>query len=527
MFFMLYLSISLLVIIIRIFFLLIFYRIKYMLSLFLLSWGGNFWRLKVNFDRVTIRILLMLFICFIYVLNYRYHYFNKGIEVKYLKSIIILFVLTMASLVCTGDYLLTLVFWEYLGVVRFFLILFYDRYLSLRSSIVTLVSSRFGDVSLFLLIALNCFINSPNLLLLLVFLLIIFTKRARFPFIRWLLEAMRAPTPVSALVHSSTLVAAGVWFAMRYDFYLYLKNIDNIFIVVLLLTIFVTGVCCFYFIDLKKIVALSTCNKIAWCVFYLFFGDVVLSLFQLVSHGVSKCMLFMLVGDVMRGRRGSQARNCVYSSSLYGNWNIFSLFCVILGLSGTPFIGVFFSKHFLLRKFMKTENILLYLFVLGCVFLSYFYSFRLCTILIKLKSSIMTGTLYFFNTRIMTYFWLFIKFFICFLLDESVRLKVTSRNMLIIFQLIACLTAYYMYSKIMFRNWSSSLYGCDKLVELLYELYAELSDKIKLFFYRWDNYIINLFKGLCENIINIYTINFLKMVVLTIFLFLTCYIIIY
>ena len=152
----------------------------------------------------------MLSICFLYALSYTTHYFEGSRLSIDLKSIICLFVLVMARLVCTGDFLLTLIFWEYLGVVSFFLILFYDRYLSLRSSIVTLVSSRFGDVRLFILICLCGYTLEGGNAVLIVFLLVVLTKRAGFPFISWLLEAMRAPTPVSSLVHSSTLVAAGV-----------------------------------------------------------------------------------------------------------------------------------------------------------------------------------------------------------------------------------------------------------------------------------------------------------------------------
>lgn len=147
--------------------------------------------------------------------------------------------------------------------MRFFLILFYRSYLSLRSSIITLVSSRFGDVSLFMLIMISRgFLINIHIPLILIFLFIILTKRARFPFISWLLEAMRAPTPIRSLVHSSTLVAAGVWFSMRYDFLLYFDNI-LLLRLLLLLTIFISGVSCFFFIDLKKIVALSTCNNVS------------------------------------------------------------------------------------------------------------------------------------------------------------------------------------------------------------------------------------------------------------------------
>lgn len=497
-----------------------FFRIEF------LSLGGGEWGLKAIFDKTSFNILLMLVICFTYVYFYTGHYFGGRVEGKELKKIICLFVGVMALLVCTSDFLSTLVFWEYLGVVRFFLILFYRNYLRLRSSVVTLVSSRFGDVCLFLLICANLyFLNNYAFLLGVIFWLIIFTKRARFPFIRWLLEAMRAPTPVSSLVHSSTLVAAGVWFMMRYDFLLFFENCF-MYSILLLTTIIITGISCFFFLDLKKIVALSTCNKIAWCVFYLIFGDVCLSLFQLVRHGVSKCMLFILVGDVMRGRSGSQASNCVYNSRLYGNWGIFGLFSIILGLSGAPFIGVFFTKHFLLSGLMNINNLGLSLIVLFCVFLSYFYSFRFCSILVKRKARITSGVLYVFSSGFIVYFWLFINYYLFFRLDEKTLLKNFNSIGLIVFQLLSCITAYFIYRSVYFSSWSRRLFGRDKIVESLYKLFSKILFVINLILYRWDNYTLSLFSGTGNKLISMYRLNFLNFIILTVTIFLVCWVII-
>nr|YP_009178845.1 NADH dehydrogenase subunit 5 [Pseudanoplocephala crawfordi]ALJ78640.1 NADH dehydrogenase subunit 5 [Pseudanoplocephala crawfordi] len=498
----------------------------YIMSITFLSFGDKLWLVDLDFDLLTVLVLLMLLICFVYVYNYTEHYFGVGLESVSLNKIICLFVGVMASLVCTGDFLLTLIFWEYLGVVSFFLILFYDSYLSLRSSIITLVSSRFGDVCLFILICMSYYIANSPAWAILIFFFIIFTKSASFPFISWLLEAMRAPTPVSSLVHSSTLVAAGVWFSTRYDVLLWFHDLF-IFSGLLLLTIFITGVCCFFFVDLKKIVALSTCNNISWCVLYLIFGDFVLSLFQLISHGVAKCMLFMLVGDVMSGSGGSQTSNCIYSPYLYGNWGVFSLFSVVLGLSGAPFIGVFFSKHFLLTNFMGVGSILLYLCVLSCVFISYFYSFRLCSVIINFKSGLSAGTLYFFNSGLMVYFWLFINYFVSGNLDEVASLSFITSLDLLFFQFISCITAYLLYNSIVFSSWSSSLFGCDNLVELFYYLFLWLWGSIAVFFYRWDSYLLFVFSGAGINSINIYIMNFLNIIVMTIFLFLMCFGIVY
>lgn len=323
---------------------------------------------------------------------------------------------------------------------------------------------------------------------------IIFTKSASYPFISWLLEAMRAPTPVSSLVHSSTLVAAGVWFRMRYDVFLFTSD-SFYYLLILLVTIFITGVCCFFFLDLKKIVALSTCNKISWCLVYLIFGDVYLSLFQLLRHGVSKCLLFMLVGDVMRGRGGSQASNCVYSPRLYGNLGVFGLFSVILGLSGVPFVGVFFTKHFLLSTFSSSLKVFMFGFLSLCVFLSYFYSFRLCRVLYKIKVSLSTGVLFSFSSGLMVYFWLFIKFLIAGCLDETVSVGSGVSFILLVFQLIACFSTYFFYSRTLVRRWRSRLFGCDKIVEVSFSFYRSACYILGLFFYRWDKRVISLFKG--------------------------------
>nr|QXU59584.1 NADH dehydrogenase subunit 5 [Schistocephalus pungitii] len=464
----------------------------YMISaLKLLFCNGGLWCSLVFFDDVSFFILLMLGVCFLYVSSYIHHYFGGSLTGFDLSKIVIVFVSVMGVLVTTGDFLTTLIFWEYLGVVSYFLILFYLSYLSLRASVITLVSSRFGDVCLFFVIALSVWYGINNLAWVALFFFIILTKSASFPFISWLLEAMRAPTPVSSLVHSSTLVAAGVWFSMRYDLVFYSGNVYIIYLCVLV-TIFITGTCCFFFLDLKKIVALSTCNNIAWCVFYLIYGDILLSLFQLVSHGVSKCLLFMLVGDVMSGTGGSQSSNCIYPSALYGSWGVFSLFSTILGLSGAPFIGVFFTKHLLLGGFSSFINFPVFLFVIMCIFLSYLYSFRLCAIISNVKVSISSGVYFLCGSGVMVYLWLVLNYFTGSTLDEnyiSFSWVVTS---ILIFQIISVIIVYSFYTSVIFSWWSSSLFGGDNIVEYSFELFNESRLILGQFYYRWDKECINL-----------------------------------
>nr|UFQ89216.1 NADH dehydrogenase subunit 5 [Anindobothrium anacolum] len=489
--------------------------------------SGSYWDPVFSVDLVSLCILLMLSICFGYAYFYTGHYFIGDVAGIELNKIICLFVAVMATLVLTGDLFTTLIFWEYLGIVSFFLILFYSNYLSLRSSLVTLISSRFGDVCLFLLIAFSLYSSKYTLALVVMYFFIVFSKSAGFPFISWLLEAMRAPTPVSSLVHSSTLVAAGVWFSMRYDMFCYIND-SFYYLVLLLLTIMVTGLCCFFFLDLKKIVALSTCNNISWCLIYLILGDVTLSLFQLISHGVSKCLLFMLVGDVMSGTGGSQASNCVYSPRLYGNWGLFGLFSVVLGLSGAPYIGVFFTKHFLLTNFSGSVNIVLLVTLAFCVFLSYFYSFRLCSLFININTSVTCGVIFSFSSGIMVYFWLAINYFIASSLDETSSLVSGLSISLICFQLISIFTGYFFYNSVIISNWSSSLFGCDNIVELSYSIYNSIKNTISIFFYRWDNYFLSLLNGQGSiTTLNLFSGSVLNIIMISTVIILVCSVILY
>lgn len=203
----------------------------------------------------------MLGFCGGLVLLYRPHYF--GSLVPPLNALIVLFLVVMGFLVTSGDLVSRLVFWEYLGFVRFLLILFYRTFDAAFAAKVTLISSRFGDVGLFVLVAgylvgFSCLGTLGSLC----FFLVVARKRAVIPFSSWLLEAMRAPTPVSSLVHSSTLVAAGVWFCVRFEYFSD-GLVTYLGISCCLLTVGLRAFGALYLSDIKKIVALSTCNNIS------------------------------------------------------------------------------------------------------------------------------------------------------------------------------------------------------------------------------------------------------------------------
>lgn len=95
---------------------------------------------------------------------------------------------------------------------------------------------------------------------------------------------------------------------------------------------------------------------------------------------MAKCGLFMRVGDLMRGTYGRQSGNFVYLSRFFGRMGLFIVNFLILALSGVPFLGVFFSKHFFLSSVGGIYNLGFVILLYVCVCLSYFYSFRFCAV---------------------------------------------------------------------------------------------------------------------------------------------------
>jgi NADH-ubiquinone oxidoreductase chain 5 len=99
------------------------------------------------------------------------------------------------------------------------------------------------------------------------------TKRAQFPFSAWLPAAIAAPTPVSSLVHSSTLVTAGVYLLIRFYYTLSFILSSSIFCFISLITIFFSGILALYDNDMKKVIAISTLSQLGFMMFSLSTGE--------------------------------------------------------------------------------------------------------------------------------------------------------------------------------------------------------------------------------------------------------------
>nr|UEN67866.1 NADH dehydrogenase subunit 5 [Rhabdosynochus viridisi] len=466
--------------------------------------------------------IFMLLVCSSCVVIFNSHYFS--FNNYWLCLIIVFFVFIMINLVLSNSLILSLIGWEYLGVVSFFLILFYSNFDTFHAGNTTLISSRFGDVSLFFIIGLcSTFLLNSNVIFLLVcFFFVVASKSATFPLSSWLIEAMRAPTPVSSLVHSSTLVAAGVWFLSNYS---YLSNnlLDYYLLCFCSVTILLCNFGLLNYGDLKKLIALSTCNNINWCIVFNLLGLPLLSLIQLLVHGISKCLLFCNVGDCLNSNLGNQLSLNSVSSGLYSLYNSSFIGILLLSLSGFIFNGVYFSKHLFLLLNNWNNNIIFMILLLLLVLGSYCYSFRLFFIFYN-YSTVNNVSSVNVNFNIISFIFLLpvlLNYFIISSFSESYLIFLLESLIIFFLPLLGLFIGYFYSWHIDIKGWNNLFGGQDIFINLVYYLNNFLTGKnLALANFSWELNLLVLINNLSKFLLFLANINIFFVLVT----FLVCYI---
>lgn len=201
------------------------------------------------------------------------------------------------------------------------------------------------------------------------------TKSAQIPFSAWLPAAIAAPTPVSALVHSSTLVTAGVYMLIRFS---ELLGINYRLFFISVLTMFMSGLGANFETDLKRIIALSTLRQLGVIIISLSLGMVELAYFHLITHALFKSLLFLCAGVYIHGSTDVQdIRHLGGVRYLAPLTSLYFIGCS-LALCGFPFISGFYSKDLILESFFSVGmNTFILILVIGATFFSISYSLRL------------------------------------------------------------------------------------------------------------------------------------------------------
>lgn len=307
----------------------------------------------------------------------------KNVRYTYILA---LFVVSIFFLVFSGSFLTVMIGWDGLGLVSFLLVIFYNNPSSLDSGLLTILTNRVGDC-LFILRFLMIysggwffidFLSSPyfeGFILLRV--LGCITKRAQIPFSSWLPSAIAAPTPVSSLVHSSTLVTAGVYLIIRFNFLF--SSVYWIITPLSLFTIILGGVAALSEVDMKKVVAMSTLSQLGFMVFVVSIGGWSLGFFHIVFHAFFKRAIFLRLGSLIHQLRGGQDSR-FFGSLLFSRFSKLVFCSRCLSLMGFPFSLGFYSKDLILGVIISGGfSLTIFFFLLGCI-LTVAYRVRLISL---------------------------------------------------------------------------------------------------------------------------------------------------
>nr|QXT44226.1 NADH dehydrogenase subunit 5 [Adaiphrotermes sp. CIVT232] len=343
------------------------------------------------FDWISLLFMGFVFIISSLVILYSDDYMSGDLNIVRFIMLVLMFVVSMMFLIISPNVISILLGWDGLGLVSYLLVIYYQNVKSYGAGMLTVLSNRIGDVALLMVIAWMINFGSWSFIYYLDFLsgsfemglisflvvLAAMTSSAQIPFSSWLPAAMAAPTPVSALVHSSTLVTAGVYLLIRFSpSFGYVLNM--ILLLISGLTMFMAGLGANFEYDLKSIIALSTLSQLGLMIMTISVGLSTLAFFHLMTHALFKALLFMCAGGVIHSMGDSQDIRFMGGMSVYMPFTSSCLMVSNFALCGMPFLAGFYSSDFILEMFsMSYVNMFGFFLLFLSTGLTVCYTFRL------------------------------------------------------------------------------------------------------------------------------------------------------
>ncbi len=359
--------------------------------------------LGIKIDNITAIMLVVVNLISFLVHVYSIEYMRGDKRYTRYFAYLGIFTFSMLGIVLTHNLLMMYIFWELVGVSSFLLIGFwFEKKSAADAAKKAFIVNRIGDIGMFIGI-LILFTHYKTFTFDLIFQqiadgnlpfgsdawltaagILVFMgavgKSAQFPLHVWLPDAMEGPTPVSALIHAATMVAAGVYLVVRI-FVMLTADAMLVIAVVGAFTALVAATIALTQNDIKKVLAYSTVSQLGYMVMSLGVGAYAFAFFHLVTHAFFKACLFLGSGSVIHAMHHEQDIRNMGGLRKKMPITYYTFLVSTLAISGVPFFSGFLSKDGILAGTLAfgklTGHWLIPLMAFTVAALTAFYMFRL------------------------------------------------------------------------------------------------------------------------------------------------------
>ncbi len=355
-----------------------------------LSVGVHVFNISISVTPLNYLLLFLVLLVGVFVMVYSVGYMTTLSEHRRFFLEIIAFQTAMAVFAVSGNFITLFFAWEFLSLTSYLLIGFWNHRdsanraarrsltiifigdLALLGSII-MFWSAFGTLEFSSIISMLSSVHPAGVSIASMLLLIaIFTKSAQFPFHEWLIDAMEGPTPVSAFLHSSTMVKAGVFVAIILAPIFYVGGTDGFMVAIGIVTAVIATVAAAREMHIKKVIAYSTIQELSIMLVAAGSSFILPAIYFFFAQTFYKALLFFSSGVSMEstGKEnlndmyGLRSSKILYASTIFG----------VLSLAGfIPFSGFFASS---LIGTSLLSNTVVYAIMIGISMLTSFYIFR-------------------------------------------------------------------------------------------------------------------------------------------------------